>query len=74
MPTITTDVNLLEPGFLPGAPPQVTQRSQDIDRRSCRRMLCGQCRSRGLECHVYHKGERYKVVAVCPRCLHAEEV
>ena len=63
-------------GFVPGAPPHVGLEVQAIDRRVCRQLRCPACRRRWMAYHPWHRGEQYRVLAVCqqPGCGGAEEV
>jgi hypothetical protein len=62
-------------GYRPGAPHQVTEENQAIDRQACRCLRCGTCDNRGLTYNPFHgPGGSYRVLAVCVRCRHAEEL
>lgn len=65
---------LADEGFRPGAPLTIRPATQAVDRLLCSRMKCGHCRKRGMGYHPYNLGSRYRVVAACPQCGHAEEI
>ena len=60
-------------GFTPGPPPHVAAFGAVIDQQLCLEMGCSGCDNRGLECRPFRRGRRYRVLAVCLRCGHAEE-
>ena len=60
-------------GFRPGAPPHVQGIGLPIDRAILRGMACPECEGRGMEARTFHRGHRYRVLAVCQQCGHTEE-
>jgi hypothetical protein len=64
----------LKAGFLPGAPPHLPSATARIDRAVCRRRVCPTCNRRGMAFIPFHRGDRYRGLAICLRCGGAEEV
>jgi hypothetical protein len=44
-----------------------------VDERLCKRLKCPNCRRVGLAYRPHTDGTRYRVVALCECCGHAEE-
>ena len=61
----------LAAGWQPGAPLHV--QGAAIDARICKRRKCV-CGLHGIQFHAYHRGDRYRGLAVCAQCGHGEEV
>ncbi|MBY0525071.1 MAG: hypothetical protein K2R98_16825 [Gemmataceae bacterium] len=68
------EADLLAAGFRAGPPPYCKTRVLATDRLACRKMICGNCRHRGLDHRPFHRSLIYRALAVCRRCGAAEEV
>jgi hypothetical protein len=68
------EARLQAEGFRPGFPPYTQQATKDIDTKIYQRARCQHCRKRCLKCQPYHRGLRYRMVLLCQRCGHREEV
>jgi hypothetical protein len=61
-------------GFKPHAPVEVQIWTRQIDKATCRCLLCGHCGHKGLLYLPFHHINRYWVLAKCPKCGSAEEI
>ncbi len=69
----------LRDDFAIGFPPHLPSQAREIDVKTCRRLRCPACHSRGMECKPFHRIKPllpcdYRVVASCPTCGAGEVV
>ncbi len=70
----TLFAQLLAEGFRPGTPADVEEWVRRLDAHWCRRARCQRCHRRGLAYRPLHRGMRYVVLGICPRCRSDQEV
>jgi hypothetical protein len=68
------DAQLRAEGFTQGIPPTLAVAALIIDTEAAGALACPCCERPGLAYHPYHQGQRYRGVAVCLGCGHAEEM
>lgn len=83
LPLIATAAALeqmvLREGYAPGFHPILDENCRAIDAKTCHRMRCPACHTRGLDCRPYYRLKPgmpggYRIVAACRVCPAAEVV